>query len=109
MSSSSDEAAKVSRDAEPPERGAPSCNRAAGTEGWSDPPAVTPRKPLSKWWLVAALLTAGSVAVPVSCSGTDKNGTWVFSFGSVSVDQREDDQGNRRTKIRTGAAVFRPD
>ncbi len=64
------------------------------------------KKPMSNWWMVGLILAAGSVAVPVSCSGTGRYGTWVFSFGSVRVDTREDDQGNRSTKVRTGAAVF---
>jgi hypothetical protein len=62
-----------------------------------------------KWWLIGAVLFVLSALVPISCINTSDNGTFVFSFGSVSVNTVVKEDGGRATKVRTGPAALRPD
>lgn len=62
-----------------------------------------------RWWIVGAALCVVSALVPISCVGTGDKGTFVFSFGSVSVNSVVKEDGGKTTKVRTGMAALRPD
>ena len=62
-----------------------------------------------RWWIIGAVLFVLSALFPISCVNTSDNGTFVVSFGSVSVNSVVKEDGGRTTKVRTGPAALRPD